>query len=111
MLLATLEQEEREALGRVRGLEGQWCQPGNLLEGETVIPERDLGINSGLKSNLKQCLEGSCTAKQDRRDLSSFLVLLEGVLYESLVYFVSLSRPEASLYLRAYLLLYYLCIL
>lgn len=80
-------------------------------ERESVIPERDLDISSGHKANPKQHLEGSCAAKQGRRDLSSFLVLLEGAVSEPFIYFVSLSRPETSLYLRTYLLLYYFCIL
>lgn len=42
---------------------------------------------------------------------SSFLVLLKGAVSEPFIYFVSLSKPGNSLYLRTYLLLYYFCIL
>lgn len=73
---------------------------------------RDYDPREGFGGQLgSQCLEGSSAAKQDKKDLSFFLVLLEGVVSEPFIYFVSLSRLETSLYLRAYLLLYYFCIL
>lgn len=60
VLWVTLGKEGRKALGKARReagrLEGQWYKAGSLLEGETLIPERDLGVSSGHKDNLKQHL-------------------------------------------------------
>lgn len=56
---------------------------GTLLGAETE-PREGFGAQLGSQSQPEQCLEGSCAAEHGRRDSSSFLGLLEGVVFEPL---------------------------